>query len=101
MDNEQIKQKIFSETTALMPLKVDNEEVVLYKFRHINTLVSELHSEAVEETGAFSKALTLLQAALNEEYKKFSESANYEEKEQLLIMLKHKAAEVCEVLQAS
>ncbi|GAB4017809.1 hypothetical protein GCM10028808_50340 [Spirosoma migulaei] len=101
MDNEQIKQKIVAETTALMPLKVDNEEVIKYKFRHIQTLVTDLQSEVAEERAIYSNAFNLMQAAINEEYKQFSESVNYEEKEQILIQIKHKATEVCEILQAS
>lgn len=100
MNNEQIIQKIVAETTALMPLKVDNEEVIKYKFRHIQTLVSDLHSEVTEESETYSNVFNLVQAAIDEEYKQFSESVNYEEKEQLLIQIKHKAAEVCEILQA-
>lgn len=101
MDNEEIKQKIVSETTALMPLKVDNEEVIKYKFRHILTLLTDLHSDVAEENEIYSKAFTLMQAASNEEYKQFSEAINYDEKEQILIQIKHKAAEVCEILQAA
>lgn len=101
MDNEQVNQKILSETTALMLLKVDNEDVVLYKFRHIKALISDLHSEVAEESDTYLKAFNLMQAAINDEYKKFSESVRHEEKEQLLILLKHKAAEVCEILQAN
>ena len=101
MDIEQVKQKILSETTALMPLKVDNEEVILYKFRHIKALLSDLHSEVAGESETYLKALNLMQAAINEEYKQFSESANHEEKEQLLIQLKHKVAEVAHLLQST
>ncbi|QMW06771.1 hypothetical protein [Spirosoma foliorum] len=100
MDTELIKQKIIAETTALMPLKVDNEDVVLYKFRHIQSLVIDLTGSVAGESEPYSKAFTLMQSAINEEYKQFSESVSYEEKEQALILLKHKAAEVCELLQA-
>ena len=74
MNNEQVKQKIVSETSALMPLKGDNEEVVKYKFRHIYSLISDLHSEVAEASEAFLKAFNLMQASINEEYKQFSKS---------------------------
>ena len=99
MDNQQIKHKIVAETAALMPLKVDNAEVIKYKFHHIKELVADLHSSATDENEVYSKALTLIQAAIDQEYKQFSESVNYDEKDQLLIQIKHKAAEVCEILQ--
>ncbi|GAB3959075.1 hypothetical protein GCM10028805_54490 [Spirosoma harenae] len=100
MENDQIIQKILLETTALMPLKVDNEDVVQYKFKHIKALVSDLHSLVTEDNEKYLKAFNLMQAAINEEYKHFVVAASYDEKEQALIQLKHKAAEVSGMLQA-
>lgn len=97
--NEQIKQKIFAEMTALLPLKVDNEDVIQYKFYHIKALVSDLHSRVEEEREIYLRAFNQMQAAINEEYRRFIEAGTYEEKEQALVVLKHKAAEVCEILQ--
>ena len=98
MENELIKQKIVDETMALMPLKVDNEDVVKYKFRAIRDRLDELNRSASGENESYTKAFALIEAAMNAEYKQFSESIIHEEKEQALIQLKHKAAEVCQLL---
>ncbi len=101
MENEHIKQQIIAETTALMPLKVDNEDVVKHKFRTIQDRVNELHRSASEGNEVYTKAVTLMQAAMLAEYKQFSESTSHDDKEQALIQLKHKAAEVCQLLQTN
>ncbi len=99
MESEKIKQQIVAETTALMPLKVDNEEVIKHKFRTIRDRIDELHRSASEENEVYTKAFTFIQAAMLAEYNQFSEATSYDEKEQALIQLKHKAAEVCQLVQ--
>lgn len=98
METEQIKQKIVAETTALMSLKVDNAELVKHTFRTIQDQVKALLSSEPKENETYTKALDLLQAAIDNEYSQFTESSLYEEKEQALIQLRHKASEVCEML---
>ncbi|MFD2935078.1 hypothetical protein [Spirosoma flavum] len=101
MENEHIKQQIVAETTALMPLKVDNEEVVKHKFRTIRDRLDELHRSTSEENEVYTKAFMLVQATMSAEYKQFSESSEHDEKAQALIQLKHKAAEICQLLQTN
>jgi len=101
MEDEPIKQKIEAETLALLPLKVDNQEVVNYKFRSIRDQVAELRSLVPQEMDSYAKALTRIEAAMNTEYKQFNESTHHDEKEQALIQLKHIAAEVCELLRTA
>lgn len=98
MENQQIKQTIIAETMELISLKVDNQELVKHKFRTIRDRIEELHSTIPEEKEIYVKASALIEEAMNTEYKQFSESTIYEEKAQVLIQLRHKAAEVCELL---
>jgi hypothetical protein len=101
MENKQIIEKILADTQALMTLKVDNEEVVKDKFRQIRDRVNQLTNSATPQNEAYGKASALIQAAMEEEYRQFDELTNYEQKEQVLIQLRHKAAEVCELLQTA
>ena len=101
MENKQIIEKILTDTKALMTLKVDNEEVVKDKFRLIKDRVEELYSAAGEGRDHYLNAFTLIQAAMDTDYRQFSESTSHTEKEQALIQLRHKAAEVCEILQSA
>ncbi len=98
MENQQIKQKIMADTTALMSLKVDNYELVKHTFSTIRDRVEDLYSPIPEESENYAKAFNLIKEAMNTEYKQFSESITYDEKEQALIQLRHKAAEVCELI---
>ena len=101
MENEQIKQKIVAETMELMSLKVDNEELVKHTFRAIRDRVEELHSTMAENNENYTKAFTVINEAMKTEYAQFSESTIYDEKAQLLIQLRHKAAEVCTLIKPS
>lgn len=101
MENKKIIEKILADTQALMTLKVDNAEVVNDKFRLIRDRVEELHNSAAGRDELYHKAFTLMQAAMDTEYKQFNELTDYEERGQVLIQLRHKAAEVCEILQSA
>ena len=71
MENEPIKQKIMAETTALMSLKVDNEELVKQTFRTIRDQVKALHSTLPGESELYRQAVDLLETAMNTEYGQF------------------------------
>lgn len=101
MENQPIIEKILASTQTLMTLKVDNEELVKNKFRTIRDLVADLSSPVAEENDRYSSAFNVIKLAINTEYKQFCEASSYEQKEQALIQLRHKAAEVCAMLQVS
>jgi hypothetical protein len=100
METEPIKQKIVAETTTLMTLKVDNEELVKHTFKSIRDQVETLLNHAPEKSETYTKAFDIVQAGMNDEYRQFHEFVSYDQKEQALIQLRHKAAEVCELLRA-
>lgn len=101
METGSIKEKIIAETTALMTLKVDNEELVKHTFRTIRDQVQALRSHAPETSEPYAKALAIVQAGMDTDYKQFDELTSYDQKGQALIQLRHKAAEVCEILRHS
>lgn len=100
MEIGQVKQKIVAETMALMSLKVDNEEVVKQTFKSILNQVEILLKTVSPQSELYAKALDLMQTGMTNEYKQFEESTSYEQKEQALIQLRHKAAEVSTLLQS-
>ena len=101
MEIEQIKEKISAETKALITLKVDNEELVKYTFKAIRDQVEALISNVPEPSEPYAKALAVVQAGMDTDYKQFDELTSYDQKEQALIQLRHRAAEVCEILRNS
>lgn len=98
MEIEPTKQKIFAETITLMTLKVDNEDLVKHTFKSIRDQVEALLSHLPEKNEAYTKAFEIVQAGMKDEYEQFHESVSYDQKGQALIQLRHKAAEVCELL---
>ena len=100
MENQSLIQKILVDTQTLMTLKVDNAQVVKDKFSAIRDRVEALATSTGEPHEAYQQAATLIQQAMNTSYQQFCELTDYEQKGQALIELRHKAAEVCELLQA-
>jgi hypothetical protein len=99
MENEQIKTKILADYTTLLGLKHDSPGLVKDKLKLIGEHIDQLGRSTSEGNDVLTNASRLINSALTTEYVTFAEALTEEDKEEALAQIKHKAAEVCQLLQ--
>ncbi len=96
MENEPIKTKILADYKTLLALPLDSPDLIQDKLKLLSEHMHQLSNAEPTDTQTYEQAATLIESALSTEYVAFRGAASRDDKEQVLVQLKHKVAEACQ-----
>lgn len=98
MEIEPIKAKILTDYKSLLALKPDSPQLIEDKLKLMSEYIQQLISARPESTQAYEQAAGLIESVLSTEYVAFRAAESSDDKEQTLVQLKHKVAEVYQIV---